>query len=89
MLALHQAGRRAEALVVYQAGRRQLVEALGVEPGPQLRAVYEARAAGRAKPGTRTSQPAARTRRPGRRAIPPCGKTRQAASSQARRCRPS
>jgi DNA-binding SARP family transcriptional activator/tetratricopeptide (TPR) repeat protein len=42
MLALHQAGRRAEALVVYQAGRRQLVEALGVEPGPQLRAVHEA-----------------------------------------------
>jgi DNA-binding SARP family transcriptional activator len=42
MLALHQAGRRAEALAVYQAGRRQLVETLGVEPGPQLRAVHEA-----------------------------------------------
>src|SRR5215467_6391256 len=42
MLALHQAGRRAEALAVYQDGRGQLVEALGVEPGPQLRAVHQA-----------------------------------------------
>jgi DNA-binding SARP family transcriptional activator len=42
MLALHQAGRRAEALAVYQDGRRQLVEALGIEPGPQLRAVHQA-----------------------------------------------
>ena len=42
MLALHQAGRRAEALAVYQDGRRQLVETLGVEPGPQLRAVHQA-----------------------------------------------
>src|SRR5499427_1093834 len=42
MLALHRAGRRAEALAVYQDGRRQLVETLGVEPGPQLRAMHEA-----------------------------------------------
>jgi DNA-binding SARP family transcriptional activator len=42
MLALHQAGRRAEALAVYQDARRQLVEALGIEPGPQLRAVHQA-----------------------------------------------
>jgi DNA-binding SARP family transcriptional activator len=42
MLALRQAGRRAEALAVYQDGRRQLVETLGVEPGPQLRAVHQA-----------------------------------------------
>src|SRR6516165_10340506 len=42
MLALHQAGRRAEALAVYQDGRGQLIEALGVEPGPQLRAVHQA-----------------------------------------------
>src|SRR5499427_685995 len=42
MLALHRAGRRAEALAVYQDGRRQLVETLGVEPGPQLRAVHQA-----------------------------------------------
>src|SRR5215470_16223467 len=42
MLALHQAGRRAEALAVYRDGRRQLVETLGVEPGPQLRAAHQA-----------------------------------------------
>jgi len=42
MLALQRAGRRAEALAVYRDGRRQLVETLGVEPGPQLRAVHEA-----------------------------------------------
>jgi DNA-binding SARP family transcriptional activator/Tfp pilus assembly protein PilF len=42
MLALHRAGRRAEALAVYRDGRRQLVETLGVEPGPQLRAVHQA-----------------------------------------------
>lgn len=42
MLALHRAGRRAEALAVYQDGRRQLVETLGVEPGAQLRAVHQA-----------------------------------------------
>src|SRR5215472_2446378 len=42
MLALHRAGRRAEALAVYQDGRRQLVETLGVEPGPQLRAMHQA-----------------------------------------------
>jgi DNA-binding SARP family transcriptional activator/tetratricopeptide (TPR) repeat protein len=42
MLALQQAGRRAEALAVYQDGRRELVETLGVEPGPQLRAVHQA-----------------------------------------------
>src|SRR5215471_5884085 len=42
MLALHQAGRRAEALAVYQDGRRQLVETLGIEPGPQLCVAYQA-----------------------------------------------
>src|SRR5215467_22352 len=42
MLALHRAGRRAEALAVYRDGRRQLVETLGVEPGPQLRAMHQA-----------------------------------------------
>jgi DNA-binding SARP family transcriptional activator/Tfp pilus assembly protein PilF len=42
MLALQRAGRRAEALAVYQDGRRHLVETLGIEPGPQLRAVHQA-----------------------------------------------
>jgi YVTN family beta-propeller protein len=36
MLALYRAGRQAEALSVFQAGRRRFAEQLGLEPGPQL-----------------------------------------------------
>jgi DNA-binding SARP family transcriptional activator len=37
MLALHRAGRRAEALEAYWAARETLVEELGLEPGEELR----------------------------------------------------
>jgi YVTN family beta-propeller protein len=37
MLALYRSGRQADALAVYQAGRRTLVDELGVEPSPELR----------------------------------------------------
>ena len=42
MLALHRCGRRADALAVYQAGRRVLVEELGIEPGEGLRTMHHA-----------------------------------------------
>jgi predicted ATPase/DNA-binding SARP family transcriptional activator len=42
MLALHQAGRQAEALEAYRQARTVLVEQLGIEPGPRLRDVHQA-----------------------------------------------
>jgi predicted ATPase/DNA-binding SARP family transcriptional activator len=42
MLALHRAGRRAEALDAYGAARRGLVDDLGLEPGPDLRRLHDA-----------------------------------------------
>jgi DNA-binding SARP family transcriptional activator len=42
MLALHRAGRQADAQAVYHRTRGLLVEELGVEPGRQLRDVYQA-----------------------------------------------
>jgi len=42
MVALYRCGRQADALQVYRDGRRALVETLGVEPGPELRALERA-----------------------------------------------
>jgi YVTN family beta-propeller protein len=36
MVALYRAGRQAEALTAYREGRRQLLDELGLEPGPEL-----------------------------------------------------
>jgi DNA-binding SARP family transcriptional activator len=40
MTALHRSGRRAEALEVYRRTRRALVDELGIDPGPALRALH-------------------------------------------------
>ena len=42
MLALYRAGRQADALDAYQSARSALVEAIGAEPGPELRRLHEA-----------------------------------------------
>ncbi|WP_329529475.1 AfsR/SARP family transcriptional regulator [Streptomyces sp. NBC_01462] len=42
LVALHRGGRRAEALTVYADTRRTLVDELGIEPGPSLRALHAA-----------------------------------------------
>jgi len=62
MTALHQAGRRSEALHVFQRVRTTLVDDLGLEPGPQLRRVHRALLVGGSAADTGAAgRPTART----------------------------
>jgi YVTN family beta-propeller protein len=42
MLALYRTGRQADALAAYRELRRRLVDDLGIEPGPEIRALHDA-----------------------------------------------
>lgn len=65
MIALYRNGRQADALRIYQEGRRVLGEELGLEPGPELRQLEAAilaqdpslDAPAVARPGTATMDP--------------------------------
>ncbi|MEV0647863.1 BTAD domain-containing putative transcriptional regulator [Phytomonospora sp. NPDC050363] len=58
MLALYRCGRRADALEVYRETRRLLVSELGLEPGPELRAMEQTVLAGKAASETPQRVPA-------------------------------
>jgi DNA-binding SARP family transcriptional activator/tetratricopeptide (TPR) repeat protein len=50
VVALHRTGRQAEALDLVHHTRRRLVDELGVDPGPELRAAYQSVLAGETAP---------------------------------------
>ena len=59
MTALYRAGRQGEALEVYRRTRQVLVDELGIDPGPALRALHEQVLAGELlEPGARVPVPA-------------------------------
>ncbi|MET9913483.1 BTAD domain-containing putative transcriptional regulator [Streptomyces sp. NPDC006476] len=61
MEALHAAGRDAEAIDRYATVRARLAEALGADPGPALRTLYEAILRGELRTGSPAGQAAADT----------------------------
>jgi DNA-binding SARP family transcriptional activator len=58
MLALYRSGRQSEALEVFRRTRAELVDALGVEPGPELQELHRAILAQSPELAARHSEPA-------------------------------
>ncbi len=71
MEALHAAGRDAEAIDRYATVRERLAEALGADPGPELRAVYEAILRGELRPAPQLDQAVAARSVTGPAQLPP------------------
>ncbi len=59
MLALHRGGCQAEAIAIYDQGRRLLADELGVDPSPELRDLYLTMVRGEPMPGDAVSANAA------------------------------
>ncbi|WP_328475066.1 tetratricopeptide repeat protein [Actinoplanes sp. NBC_00393] len=72
IVALHRAGRQADALAAYAELRTVLVEQLGVEPGPAVQALHRSILAGETPPGT-VSTPATEQPSPTEAAEAPAG----------------
>ncbi|MFC8449426.1 BTAD domain-containing putative transcriptional regulator [Kitasatospora sp. NPDC057223] len=75
MLALHRTHRQAEALAVFHALRRTLVDALGVEPGRAVQEAYQEILADAPAPGDEPAEPPAPAARPrpAQLPVPPAG----------------
>jgi len=71
MLALHGAGRTAEALAAYQQARSSMQADLGLEPGPGLRQLHHRILAGDLQPGQRQITPRAGPEQVVPRQLPP------------------